>query len=39
VVDGGEVEIDDGVEDEIDEFAGMLVVAVAAGRGRGLAGL
>jgi hypothetical protein len=31
VVDGGKVEIDDRVEDEVKEFAGVLGVAVSAG--------
>ena len=30
VIDGGEVEVDDGVEDEVEEFAWMLIVAIAA---------
>ena len=38
VVDGGEVEVDDGVEDEGDEFAGVFVVAIATGAGEGLLG-
>jgi len=36
VVDGGKVEIDDGVEDEVEELAGVFVVAVAAGAVEGL---
>ena len=36
MVDGGKVEIDDGVEDEVEEFAGVFVVAVAAGAVEGL---
>ena len=38
MVDGGKVEIDDGVEDEVEELAGVLVVAVAAGAVEGLLG-
>ena len=38
MVDGGKVEVDDGVEDEVEEFARMLVVAVAADAVEGLLG-
>jgi hypothetical protein len=38
VVDGGKIQVDDGVEDEGDKLGGVLVVAVAAGALEGLLG-
>src|ERR1700677_3820979 len=36
VVDGGKVEIDDGIKDEGDEFGGVLVIPIATGALEGL---
>ena len=38
MVDGGKVQVDYGVEDQIEELAGVFVVAVTAGAVEGLLG-